>query len=388
MKTVPLGKVIQRSGRKLAGDGDYPVLSMTMHEGLVDQADKFKKRIASEDTSQYRVVSRNQLVVGFPIDEGVLSFQDLYDEAIVSPAYTIWDVIDRRSFDNVYLERYLRSPSALRFYRTKLRSTTARRRVLPEDLFLNMPVPLLPLAEQRRIADILDRADALKRKRQQALQLAADFLGSIFDYHFGSPEKCSGYTSLGSLIDPDRPLTYGILMPGPDVPDGIPYIRVAEMKDGTVDLSDVKRTTRKIHLEYKRSILAEGDILISIRGHVGRVVVIPAELDGANITQDAARIALKDPAYREFVVGALLSTEAQRWMQKRVRGAAVKGLNLGDLRQLPIPIPSDSGLSAYTQAVRAIKTVRSRLTSATVEAEALCTSLANELLAIGGVKEQ
>jgi type I restriction enzyme S subunit len=50
---------------------------MTMHEGLVDQASKFKKRVASADTAAYKLVRRNQLVVGFPIDEGVLSFQDL-----------------------------------------------------------------------------------------------------------------------------------------------------------------------------------------------------------------------------------------------------------------------------------------------------------------------
>jgi hypothetical protein len=55
---------------------------MTMNAGLVDQAEKFKKRVASIDIAPYKVVLRNQLVVGFPIDEGVLSFQDLYDEAI------------------------------------------------------------------------------------------------------------------------------------------------------------------------------------------------------------------------------------------------------------------------------------------------------------------
>ena len=187
MKSIPLGQVIRRSNRRIAGNGEYPILSMTMHEGLVNQADKFKKRIASEDTSQYRVVSRNQLVVGFPIDEGVLSFQDLYDQAIVSPAYTIWELRDQAAFDNAFLERYLRSPSALRYYRTKLRSTTARRRVLPEDLFLEMPVPLLPVFEQTRFAGILDQADLLHRKRRQAKILAEEYLRSTFFDMFGDP---------------------------------------------------------------------------------------------------------------------------------------------------------------------------------------------------------
>ncbi|WP_377277312.1 restriction endonuclease subunit S [Rhizobium sp. R86522] len=159
---------------------------MTMHNGLVDQADKFKKRVASENTSAYKIVSRGQLVVGFPIDEGVLSFQKLYDEAIVSPAYAVWDVY-RSDVDDNYLEKFLRSPIALKFYANKLRSTTARRRSIPQDTFLELPVPLPPLAEQKRIAAILDKADALRAKRRQAIALLDSLTQSIFLEMFGDP---------------------------------------------------------------------------------------------------------------------------------------------------------------------------------------------------------
>ena len=65
-----LGDLLVLSGQHRGGKNDYPVLSITMKQGLVDQADKFKKRVASQDTSNYRVAYRNELVVGFPIDEG------------------------------------------------------------------------------------------------------------------------------------------------------------------------------------------------------------------------------------------------------------------------------------------------------------------------------
>jgi type I restriction enzyme S subunit len=126
-------------------------------------------------------------VVGFPIDEGVLSFQEQYEEAIVSPAYAIWDVRKPDAVDCGYLERFLRSPRALGFYAAKLRSTTARRRTLPRDTFLSMPIPLPPLPEQRRIAAILDRADAVRRKRERTLDLADQFLRSAFLDMFGDP---------------------------------------------------------------------------------------------------------------------------------------------------------------------------------------------------------
>lgn len=99
LQHVTLGQLIKPAKLYRAGSGIFPILSMTMHDGLVEQAKKFKKRVASSDTSQYKVVKSNQLVVGFPIDEGVLSFQYLFDEAIVSPAYDVWDLQNDEQVD-------------------------------------------------------------------------------------------------------------------------------------------------------------------------------------------------------------------------------------------------------------------------------------------------
>lgn len=184
---VPLGDLVEPAPLNRAGRRCLPILSMTMHGGLVDQASKFKKRVASLDTSAYKVVARNQLVVGFPIDEGVLSFQQKYDEAIVSPAYDTWNLSNHARVLPSYLERFLRSPAALSFYKNKLRGTTARRRSLPDDVFVTLPVPLPPLSEQRRIVEILDRADALRAKRRAALALLDTLTQSIFLDMFGDP---------------------------------------------------------------------------------------------------------------------------------------------------------------------------------------------------------
>lgn len=56
----------------------------------------------------------------------------------------------------------------------------------PKDLG-DMQIPLPPLEEQKRIAAILDKADAIRRKRQQAIKLADDFLHSVFLEMFGDP---------------------------------------------------------------------------------------------------------------------------------------------------------------------------------------------------------
>jgi len=184
---VQLGELIRPAKVARAGNADFPVLSMTMHEGLVDQSARFKKRIASTDLSDYKVVTRGQLVVSFPIDEGVLDFQELYPAGLVSPAYGIWDVIDERRVDRRYLKLSLRSPRSFTYYRTKLRGSTARRRSLPADVFLALPVRLPSLPEQRRITATLDHADTLRTKRRQVLTHLGALTEWIFNEMFGDP---------------------------------------------------------------------------------------------------------------------------------------------------------------------------------------------------------
>jgi type I restriction enzyme S subunit len=128
-------------------------------------------------------------------------------------------------------------------------------------------------------------------------------------------------------------------MPGPDRVDGVPYVRVADMKEGGIDLQKIRRTTHEISDSYSRSLLRCGDLLMSIRGHVGRLATIPLELEGANITQDTARLALVGIS-SIYVRECLRSIGMQRWMKEHTKGVGVQGINLGDVKRLPIPIPS------------------------------------------------
>lgn len=196
-----------------------------------------------------------------------------------------------------------------------------------------------PLPEQRRIASILDQAAKLGAAAGRRMTLTTTLKQSLFRGRFGpEPHLDFETVALGELIDPNRPISYGILKPGPDVPDGVPYIRVTDFYGGVVAVDKVRRTSFEIDHEFRRSRLKAGDLLFSIRGHVGRTAIVPALMDGANITQDTARLALRgvDPAFlREW----LATPFAQLWMRQRTKGAAVKGINLGDLRLLPVPVP-------------------------------------------------
>lgn len=184
-----LGELLEQSGRHRAGDQDLPVLSITMKHGLVDQADKFKKRVASSDTSNYRVAYKNELVVGFPIDEGVLSFQTRYPAGIVSPAYDIWKLRSEADSHIPYLERYLRSAQARSSYASRMQGAVARRRSLTKTDFLDLEIPFPPLGDQIRIAHLLGKVERLISERKQHLQQLEDLLKSVFLEMFGDPVR-------------------------------------------------------------------------------------------------------------------------------------------------------------------------------------------------------
>ncbi|MGW5291702.1 restriction endonuclease subunit S [Streptomyces bacillaris] len=348
-----LGDIIKPAALRRAGVQELPILSMTMRDGLVDQADKFKKRVASSDTSAYRVVDRGQLVVGFPIDEGVLSFQRLYDSAIVSPAYEIWDLVNPDSVSRDFLERFLRSPRALKYYAAKLQGSTARRRSLPRDVFLALSVPLPPLEEQQRITAVLDQVDNLRAKRRKAIALLGDLIQSMlihmFQFEDFPKEPLSEVVRKGTIV------TYGIVQAGDEFDGGVPYIRTGDLKDGEIITDGLRHTDPSIAAKFVRSRVAAGDIVMSIRATVGNTALVPAELDGANLTQGTARIAPGDKVTPEYLLAYLRSREAQSWIQRQVKGATFREITLAKLRELEVPLPSFAQQLDFSQRVKAVE---------------------------------
>lgn len=186
VKMVKLGTLIKPAKLQKCGNDDYPVLSMTMHNGLVFQSDKFKKSVASQDKSTYKVVHRNQLVIGFPIDEGVLATQRIADAGIVSPAYGIWDV-DQIKIIPEFLEYALRCNRAIDYYKAKLRGSTARRRSLPTPTLLELDVPLPDIEQQKLALTTIHHAKNALDSRQAQLTKLDELVKARFVEMFGDP---------------------------------------------------------------------------------------------------------------------------------------------------------------------------------------------------------
>lgn len=165
---------------------DLPVLSITMRQGIIFQSNRFKKTIASTDTKDYKIIKEGQLVIAFPIDEGLIYTQDIIKEGIMSPAYNVWDV-DYSRLNSKFLNIFFHSPWAMKYYKSKLRGTTLRRRMIPKEDLLALPIPVPPLPVQEQIVSELDLLSGIIEKKREQLKELDALAQSIFYDMFGDP---------------------------------------------------------------------------------------------------------------------------------------------------------------------------------------------------------
>jgi type I restriction enzyme S subunit len=146
-------------------------------------------------------------------------------------------------------------------------------------------------------------------------------------------------TRLDDLNSPGAPICYGVLKPGAVTPNGVPMLRVKDVRNGRVDTSDLLMISKSLDEEFERSRLSGGDVVISVQGSVGRVAVVPSELAGANVSRTLARIRPIDDGLTAWTALALAAPPAQTAMGGMIGGSTRDSLNIRDLRELPICVP-------------------------------------------------
>lgn len=232
---------------------------------------------------------------------------------------------------------------------------------MPDIRSLKMPLP--PLSEQEKIVSYLNDQlstinSILQDKRKLAMNLDEKLKSEItaaITESVRSNIKTTGQDSkwynkipehweimnLKRLRKKHIPIAYGIIQPGPDQEEGVPYIKGGQCENKKLNPEHLSKTTPEIAQKYERSRLTQGDLVYEIRGSVGRVVKVPHELVGANLTQDTARISPREDIDANWLLYALRSEPFFQQMEVNRRGATVEGVNLFDLRRGLIPVPSE-----------------------------------------------
>ncbi|MBL9004073.1 MAG: restriction endonuclease subunit S [Myxococcales bacterium] len=147
------------------------------------------------------------------------------------------------------------------------------------------------------------------------------------------------WASVDQLTDGGRRLAYGVLVPGEDLAGGVPFIRVGDLRDGTVDTTELKYIARSVADQFPRTYVMGGEVLISLVGTIGRTAIVPRSLAGANVARAVGMFPSTSMASERWIEIWFRSPSTRAELDGKAHEVARKTLNLEDVRIAAVAIP-------------------------------------------------
>ncbi|MEX2013964.1 MAG: restriction endonuclease subunit S [Parcubacteria group bacterium] len=215
---------------------------------------------------------------------------------------------------------------------------------LDVDRFRELEIPMPPIAEQgeiiARIEKQFAKIDEAARLRAESEKLAAELLPAALHEIFSSAEsKGWKMVAVGDLCD---------IKGGKRLPKGhvfatgetkYPYIRVADFVPYGIDQSSLKYITDETFKSISRYTISKHDVFISIAGTIGSAGIIPENLDGANLTENAAKLTNLKNVDQRYLMFMLTSKDAKLQMTGDMIQTTIAKLGLFRIARLKIPLP-------------------------------------------------
>lgn len=177
---------------------------------------------------------------------------------------------------------------------------------------------------------------------------------------------------LSELVDPARGICYGVVQPGEDSADGIPIVRVNDIRGSRIATTDPLRIRGEIEAKYARSRLRGGELLLTLVGTVGETAVVPHELAGWNTARAVGVLPILDEPGARWVHYVLRSPELRGLLREWCNTTVQATLNLRDVARLPITLPPKKEREAIEGVLSALddKIELNRQTNETLDATA------------------
>lgn len=343
--------------KELPSHENIEVLTLTEKNGFVRQADRFHKRLATQDTSKYRVVNTGDVAYNpYLLWAGAIAVNKSPDPGIISPAYPTFRLKD--GFDPGYIFALLLSPLMLKRYDTiSFGSVPRRRRAATKD-FLNLTVPdIPPLEEQQRIAKILSTVEEARTKQDALVSELSSLEIAVCDAIFSAATE---QIRLEEIADLQGGLTLNKRRK--DNPIEVNYLRVGNVQRRSLELSVVK-TIRCKENEVQRCELQKGDVLLVEANanpyEVGRAAQVPA-FDTPTVYQNHLfRARPKNDVHPGYLEQAINSMPVRRQLVALARTTSgLNGFSISQARSLKIPWLSQQMQTELTDRVSGIRQAR------------------------------
>ncbi len=157
-KEVHIRDIAKEVGIRNKSDKQLTVLSCTKYDGLVPSLEYFGRKIFADDVSTYKIVPKNHFAYATNhIEEGSIGYQENYDEALISPMYTVFKT--DKTVNDVFFYKLLKSHPLVYQYQNRMEGSIDRRGGLRWDGFSIIKIKLPSYEEQTAIAQVLKAAD-------------------------------------------------------------------------------------------------------------------------------------------------------------------------------------------------------------------------------------
>jgi len=281
----------------------------------------------------------------------------------------ILPILPGPDLDRDYFFHYLRHPKIVE-QAVRRCSGANLPRLSPRDLgTFDVPVP--SLTEQRRIANILDRADAIRRKRKEAIALTEELLRSAFFEMVGPAAHDYAKWPVRTIESLAAQVTNAMrtgpfgsdLLHSEFVDQGVAVLGIDNAVQNRFAWGERRFITEEKYEALRRYTVRPGDVIVTIMGTTGRSAVVPDDIPTAITTKHLATITLdREQAEPEFVSQALFRhPETLRQIATANRGAIMSGLNLGLIKALTIPVPPIDQQRKFAELTRRARASASKL---------------------------
>lgn len=278
--------------------------------------------------------------------------------------------------DDRYLLHFLRQPW-IRIAGEKRMTGSGGQRRVPVAFLANVNVPLPPLVEQRRIAEILDRADALRAKRRQAIAKLDSLTQSIFIDMFGIPTPGRSTWPLGKVGDMLTSANYGTGKKAGST-GSFPVLRMGNITAwGEIDMTDLKYMDLA-DPEVPKYTVRRGDVLFNRTNSaelVGKTAIYRAT-DAVAFAGYLIRLRVNesnDPEYLAAFMNTSFTKTKLKAMCKSIVGMA--NINATEVQGITIPLPPLEMQQKFADRIAGIELQKLQLASSKREFDALFASL-------------
>ena len=343
-----------------ANETDLP-LTISSKDGLVDQVSYFNKTVASKDMSGYYLLKNGEYAynksysVGY--DFGSIKRLDRYPMGALSTLYICFAL---KKHNSDFIRAYFDS---LKWYKEiyMISAEGARNHGLlnvPTDEFFETQHILTENAdEQEKIAQFISLVERRIEAQQRLVDNLKKYKRGLLSFVF-SDNKDNKHCRVYEVCD---------VLSGKRIPKGFSfsstqtqyrYITVSDMGDKYVKTDNLQYIDEETERQIRKYKVAQGDIIISVAGTLGKLNIITADIDGVNLTENCDRFTNFKGIQPEYLYYVLSSDLIQDQIEASKTQNGQPKLALERIRNFQIPLPYEYG---QTQIIKVLSKVDHRI---------------------------